>query len=75
MEVPRIQCLAGRRADGLSPELAIFPPGEIEVPTLAAGRFTMNEDESRIGLSILLNHPDELPALANSAILYKVYQL
>jgi hypothetical protein len=72
LEVPRVLVLAGRRTNGLSLELAIFSPGEIEPPTLPGRGLTINEDESWIGFSILSDNTHELPAFANSAILYKV---
>ncbi len=42
------------------------------MPALAACRFTIDEEEPRVGLAILSDDTDELPSVANSAILYKV---
>ena len=53
-------------------QLAIFPPGEIEMPAFAAGGLTIEKDESRVGLAILPDNRGELPAVAKSAILYEV---
>lgn len=75
LEVPGVLRFAGGRTNCLPLQLAIFPPGEIEMPALAARGFTMDEDEPRIGLPILPDDRDELPAVADSAILYKVDEL
>jgi hypothetical protein len=71
LEVPRVQCPARRRTHGPTFQLAIFSPGEIKVSTLAAGRLTVDQYESGVGLAVLPNDTDELPAVANSAILYR----
>ena len=39
---------------------------------LAAGGLTIDEDGSRVGLAILPDNRDELPAVAESAMLYEV---
>jgi hypothetical protein len=53
------------------PQLSIFRPGKIEVPSLAAGGLTVNEYESGVGLTILSHNRNELPAAPESAILYE----
>ena len=57
-----------RRPDA---SVATFPPCEIEVPALAACRLTMHKYESRVGPAIFPDNRDELPAVAESAILYE----
>jgi hypothetical protein len=51
--VPCVQRSAGRRTNGLTFQLAVFPPSEIEVAALAAVGLTIDQDESRVWLSIL----------------------
>src|SRR5271165_1467933 len=72
LKMPSVQSLTWRSSTGSLSALAVFPPFDVERAPFRTGRFSIDEDQLGVRLSLLLDHRDKLPFSAHLAILFKV---